>query len=243
MFDSLESASLWFDIFNGVLLAGALFVAVGTWGTIKTASIKERYSDERIAANEAETKRSIADSDAAKEGTAKANERIAELSTQAEQLRKGTAEATARALEAQVALEKFKAPRAISVDQRNRIAEQMKQFAGQQYFGMVASDVADAWDIWREISLSLELAGWNRLPPPGLQVSQYGPPAGIPLAPQAGVMVLGSAGRSTAEETMATHERAKALAAALTDEAIVAGPGFSTELPANTIAIVIGPKP
>src|SRR5260370_3485631 len=104
----------------------------------------------------------------------------------------------------------------------------MKEFGGQQYFGMVASDMADAWDIWREISLSLELAGWKRLPPPGLQVSQYGPPAGIPLAPQAGVMVLGSAGRSTAEETMVTHERANALAAKLTDESNIAGPGFST---------------
>ena len=54
MFDSPESAALWFNIFNGVLFTGALLVAVGTWGTIKTAGIKERASDERIAANEAE---------------------------------------------------------------------------------------------------------------------------------------------------------------------------------------------
>jgi hypothetical protein len=152
-------------------------------------------------------------------------------------------DANARAAEAQLELEKFKKPRSISVEQRNRIAEEMKKFAGQQYFGMVASDVADAWDIWREISLSLETAGWKRLPPPGLQVAQYGPPAGIPLAPQAGVMVLSSAGKTTPEETMALHERAKALAAQLTDESIIAGAGFSIELNPNTIAIVIGPKP
>jgi hypothetical protein len=152
------------------------------------------------------------------------------------------ADANARVAEAQLELEKFKKPRSISVEQRNRIAEAMKEFAGQQYFGMVASGVPDAWDIWREISLSLEMAGWKRLPPPGLPVSQYGPPAGIPLAPQAGVMVISSVRNSTPEENMALHERAKALAAQLTDESIVAGAGFSIELNPNTIAIVIGPK-
>ena len=162
---------------------------------------------------------------------------------QSEQLRKDTADANARAFEAQLALEKFKRPRSISAEQRNAIAESMKQFAGQLYFGMVASDVADAWDIWREISLSLELAGWKRLPPPGLAARQYGPPAGIALAPQAGVMVFGSAGQTTPQETMATHERGKALAAKLTQESIIAGAGFAGDVPANTIAIVIGPKP
>jgi hypothetical protein len=223
MFDvSSDGANFWFDISNVILFAGAVLVAMGTYGTIKFSGIKEKFSDERIAANELETKRAVADSDLAKQGAAEAN---------------------ARAAEAQLALEKFKAPRSISVEARNRIAESLKEFSGQQYYGMVASDVADAWDLWREISLSLELAGWKRLSPPGLQVSQYGPPAGIPLAPQAGGMILGSAGKSTAEETMVTHERAEALAASLTDESVIAGPGFSTDIPANTIAIVIGPKP
>src|SRR5262249_44053298 len=69
---------------------------------------------------------------------------------------------------AQLELAKLKAPRTILPEQRVRISELMHEFAGQEYWGMVASDVADAWDLWREISLSLELAGWRRLPPPGL---------------------------------------------------------------------------
>jgi hypothetical protein len=154
---------------------------------------------------------------------------------------KEIAEANARALEAQLALEKFKAPRSISVEARNRLAESMKEFGGQQYFGMVASDVADAWDIWREISLSLELAGWKRLPPPGQTATQYGPPAGIPLAPQAGVMILSSVA-NIPSENMRLYGVAKALAAKLTDESIIAGAGFADIQP-NTIAIVIGPKP
>jgi hypothetical protein len=95
MFESPESANLWFDIFNGVLLTGAFFVAVGTWGTIKTAAIKERFSDERISSNELETKRAIAESDSAKEGTAKANEAIAAANERAAALENDAAQARA----------------------------------------------------------------------------------------------------------------------------------------------------
>ena len=133
MFDSPESPALWFNIFNGVLFTGALLVAVGTWGTIKTAGIKERFSDERIAANEAETKRAVADSDAAKEGTVRAAERIAELSTQAEQLRKDTAEANARAAKAQLALAKFRAPRRFDESQVVRIKAAIEHFPGTPF--------------------------------------------------------------------------------------------------------------
>ena len=153
-----------------------------------------------------------------------------------------TAKANKQAAEAQLALEKYKAPRSISPEQRNRIAEEMKQFKGQQYFGMVASDIADAWDIWREISLSLEIAEWKRLPPPGLQATQYGPPAGIALAPQAGVMILASVAND-ASENMRLYDLAKILAARLTDRSIIAGAGFTQSQYPNTIAIVIGPKP
>jgi len=134
MFDvSPEGANFWFDISNAILLLGAVLVAVGTFGAIKLSGVKEKFSDERIAANEAETKRAVAESDAAKEGTARANERIAELSTQAELLRKDTAEANKVAAEAQLALEKFKAPRTLSDEQISRIKEKVKFFEGQHF--------------------------------------------------------------------------------------------------------------
>ena len=61
MFDvSPDGANLWFDISNVVLLVGAVLVALGTYGTIRFAGIKEKFSDERVAANEVETKRAIA---------------------------------------------------------------------------------------------------------------------------------------------------------------------------------------
>src|SRR5215475_11884241 len=164
MFDSLESASLWFDIFNGTLIIGAILVAIGTWGTIKTAGIKERYSDERITANEAEAKRAVADSDAAKEGTAKANERIAELSAQSETLRRDTAEANARALEAKLELEKFKAPRIISAEHQAAVISKLKKFS-ETPFDLAIGPMGDPEPLYlaRAIYSALTSANWRQV--------------------------------------------------------------------------------
>lgn len=86
-FNSAEEAANWFNYYSYLLFAGAVVVALGTYGTIVAGKAKDRFSDERVAANEAETKRAVADSDAAKEGTARANERAAALEKEAEQLR------------------------------------------------------------------------------------------------------------------------------------------------------------
>ena len=212
------------------LIWGAVLGVAALLLTAASAYILYRVADVAQKNLEAESKAST--------------EKIVELTTRAEDLRKGTAETNARALEAQVALEKYKAPRSISQEQRDRITEQMKKFAGQEYFGMVASGSADAWDVWREVSLSLELAGWTRIEPQGSQARQYGPPAGIAVAPLAGVMTYAGAGVSTPQQTMMIYERAKALAAKLTDESIVAGAGFAADIARpQAIAIVIGPKP
>src|SRR5260221_3617059 len=129
----LETANTWFGrSWWGLMIAGGI-TALAACATVAflilqfwSSNIKERFSDERIAANEAETRRAIADSDAAKEGTAKASERVAELSAQAEGLRKDTAESNARAEEAKLELEKFKAPRQLDLGQQARIFEQTR---------------------------------------------------------------------------------------------------------------------
>lgn len=121
MFDTAESAALWFNIFNGLLLLGAFFVFVGTWGTIKTSAVKEHFSDERISANEAEAKRSIAESEIAKEGAAKANER-AEL--------------------ARLELAKFKAPRNLTKEQSDQLYEVLKPF-GEHEYDIAASKILE----------------------------------------------------------------------------------------------------
>jgi hypothetical protein len=236
MFDSADSAGLWFDIFNGVLLLGAFFVLVGTWGTIKTSAIKERFADERTAANEAETKRAIADSDAAKEATAKADLRIAELSTQAEGLRKDTAQANARALEAQVALETFKAPRALSPEQQAAISEKIKPFAGQEY-AFAVSPTIDALSLMEEIDTALQGAGWVRVAPLGAVVVGG---AAVAYFKSSGVRVQVAKSRNADIGPVATL-----LAEALTDQGIVAASAMSPDVDVRPTAmqIVIGIKP
>ena len=111
-----------------------------------------RLSAERIAANEAETKRAVADSDSAKEGTARANERIAELSTQAEQLRKDAAEA-------QLALAKFRAPRHFDEAQVARIKAAVTGFGGTPFDIMVNLE-SEPQNFAAQIGALLESAGW-----------------------------------------------------------------------------------
>jgi hypothetical protein len=104
---SPDGANFWFDVSNLVLLVGAVLVALGTYGTIRFAAIKETISDERTAANEAETRRAVADSDLAREGTARANERIAELNNETERLKSDNLRLTAQLAPRSLSKEQF----------------------------------------------------------------------------------------------------------------------------------------
>jgi hypothetical protein len=85
MFDVSPSwASFLYDIFNLVLFAGAVAVAIGTYGSIKMGAVKERFSDIRIAENEAETARANEAAAQAKEGAAKAAADVARANERAE---------------------------------------------------------------------------------------------------------------------------------------------------------------
>lgn len=73
MFDiTLPQANFWYDVANIALIFGAFFVLAGTWGAIRMGYIKERFSDERITKNEADTA-------IANENTAKAKLEIERL--------------------------------------------------------------------------------------------------------------------------------------------------------------------
>jgi hypothetical protein len=118
MFDvSLPWANFWYDAFNVILFVGALAVAVGTYGSIKMGAVRERFSDERIAANEAEAKRAIAESDKANAALEVAKGDIAKANAEA-------ARANERSAELKLALEREVAarqPRTISKEQHDGI--------------------------------------------------------------------------------------------------------------------------
>jgi hypothetical protein len=84
-----------------------------------------------------------------------------ELVVQGDQLRKDTAEANARALEARVELEKFKAPRTLSAEQQARISEEMKPFAGTKFDGAWSSLDGEIDFFFTSLEDALKHAGWE----------------------------------------------------------------------------------
>ena len=88
MFDiPLDLAKAIYNTANVILILGAVLVAGGTITAIWTSGIRDRFADERISQNEAETFRAVADAASANEEAARANERAALLENEAEQAR------------------------------------------------------------------------------------------------------------------------------------------------------------
>jgi hypothetical protein len=170
---SLSTATLIGTIANWSLLGSLLVGVVATFLIVQTTDVKEDHwaIDRRESA-----------------------ERIAGLTTQGDQLRKDTADANARALEAQLELAKFKAPRLLTEEQQARIVGQIKTFSGQQYSALVAAGL-DTWPFWTVLDSTLKTAGWKRVPPPGLAVGD--PPAGIPISPEPGISIMFAPSRAT----------------------------------------------
>jgi len=102
--------------------------------------------------------------------------RAAELEKQAEELRKATAEADARAaqatqkaVEAQLALEKFKQPRLLQETRIQSIAEKLAKFAGMRFDAAVVPGDPEAIIFLSHLTTVLEVAKWTWVPwaPPG----------------------------------------------------------------------------
>lgn len=79
---SLTTANVLYSLSNAVLIAGAIAALLGTFGSIWSGAIRERYSDERIAANEANTARANADAARANQETTRAQLELERLRAQ-----------------------------------------------------------------------------------------------------------------------------------------------------------------
>ena len=99
-----------------------------------------------------------------KQSELESNERIALLVVQGDQLRKDTAEATARAAEAQLALEKFKAPRTLTAAAQGRLKATLNSFAGT-IFDIGIGPMGDPEPLYlaRSIHLALSAANWTQV--------------------------------------------------------------------------------
>jgi hypothetical protein len=89
---------------------------------------------------------------------AESAERVASLIVQGDQLRKDTAEANARAIEAQLTLEKFKAPRSLRRPQS--VVDKLKPFAGVP-FDIALNVEPEVVALMDQITVVLRQAGWS----------------------------------------------------------------------------------
>jgi hypothetical protein len=178
-----------------------------------------------------------------KQAELESNERIASLVVQGDQLRKDTAEANARAMEARVELEKFKAPRSIPAEAMPRLVALLSAFAGTNVAIYIMGESPEPNALAGIVDGLLKQANW---------VSQSWNWSGVGAS--AGIIVLYKDG--TAGQVGAACE---ALVAALTSVNLSAGtqqwPGDwdhfggmlngpnSPSPTAAPIRIVIGTKP
>jgi hypothetical protein len=168
-------------------------------------------------------------------------ERIASLAVQGDQLRKDTAEANARALEARLELEKFKAPRTLSVEQQARISEKMKPFAGAKFDGAWSSLDAEIDFFFTSLEEALKQAGLQSVSFTGTG-NIYGRDTGSAVGMANALGVVINVNREKNPELVPV---ALALLVALTEEGI--GVVFQqkvgfTSTNADTIHILVGPK-
>jgi len=142
-------------------LAATGLVAIAVALTTTSVVILQRHETAE-AKRELEEYKITAESKVAEAGKSAGDAllRAADLEKQAEQLRKDTAEANARAVEAQLALERFKAPRTLSTEQQSAIAEKLKPWANMPVsFGV--SDGAETVSLLAQIRKVVVDAGWS----------------------------------------------------------------------------------
>jgi hypothetical protein len=138
MWPPLETASRIYDIANIFLILGAAVGIASTCVIVWMGNVKESHWDE---------------------ARDHARERIVQLETQQKLATAEIEDAKARALEAQVALEIFKAPRTLSPGQKALIQARMKPFPGTQF--AMAAVGAEPLDFATEIADALKAAGWQ----------------------------------------------------------------------------------
>jgi hypothetical protein len=220
MWPSLPTANHIADVANWFFIGSLVVGVVATILIVWMAGIKEAYWE--------------------KDRTESA-ERIAVLGIKAEELRKETAEATARALEAKLELAKFKLDRTLSDEQKSRIIEKLKAFAGQEYVLSVSTDQEAIRFVRGSLDPVFKTSHWVKLPAKGT-VSIPDIDAGVNVAGEPGVRVQIAQHRADDPELIT---RIYEVSAALNAEGIDATPALTPDMDdtPNAIQIRVGSKP
>jgi hypothetical protein len=154
-----EFVSFWA---NWVLVSALLLGLAATIGVVISSNAKEehwaeekRLAAERVSANEAETKRAIADSDIAKEGAAAANKQVAVANTEAARANERAAELERGNLELRAKL----ASRRISGEQHDILVAELAK--SPAHFDIELMQDPESILFGGDILKTLADAGWT----------------------------------------------------------------------------------
>jgi hypothetical protein len=155
---SLARATWLSDIANIVLIGSLVCGVVSTYLIVRTASVKEEYwdRDRRDSSERIATLTTRADE--LRRDTAAANERAAIASQRA-------AEADQKAAEAQLQLIKFREPRrSVLKGNTTGLIDKLKPFAGTQFDCAFDRSSGEQADFWWDLQPVLISSGWINVP-------------------------------------------------------------------------------
>jgi multidrug efflux pump subunit AcrA (membrane-fusion protein) len=108
--------------------------------------------------------KAYARSDEAKAESAKSFERATEAQRQLAESNERAARAEQKAAEAKLELEKFRAPRVLSVKEQQLIISRISKFTGQEYLVTTFWDLKESLDFANQLHRTLLSAGWKYIP-------------------------------------------------------------------------------
>jgi len=232
-----ENAMVVFLIIAGFF---ALVAGAATWAVVRLQRLEIVESEQELDRYKLETSGKI---ESAKAETARSNERIAELTAQAETARKETAQA-------KLELQQLRFPRRLNSDKLKAGIEGVHP----QFFEVLYDQSAgDGSGLAFEIFVALASAGWKtdqKLPAP--LTPQQGPTdlrdvyQLLPLTKQAGGSEWGvsvvTKGPIDLDEKTPEETLAKALLQSVSSPVQVVGHGKDETMVAGKIRVVVGPK-
>jgi hypothetical protein len=169
----------------------------------------------------------------------RSDEKVAEANARA-------AEANKKANEAALELAKFRAPRELTQEQRDRIASKLKEFSGTQYDIAVHSITPEILSLVDTVEIILSSAGWTELDwkgPSLLALTRGGARPLINISASVTNVMVGVFQNQPGNLLVCAHALSDALMVegiAASAAELIVGPGSSTN--ASAIHILIGPK-
>jgi hypothetical protein len=139
--------------------------AAQSLSSAKQAEANLAGANSRAEEARADAAKAYARSDEAKAESAKSLERATEAQKHLAESNERAAQAEQKAAEAKLALEKFKAPRVLSLQEQQLIIAKVSKFVGQDY------TVTAFWDLKEPLAFSNQLhhtlltSGWKYIPP------------------------------------------------------------------------------